>query len=446
MNRFDISKFLFYAVSITGALGLSFGFGLYSGANKTVVYDIGKIVYDNVKTVVGEFSTAFGIRPKHFIHSARHEGEGVTVNDARDDEEQLILLSGFFAETNELRLIRRDGTIVARWPVRFSEIFPDTSHLLDPPATDWNVDTHGALALADGSVVFNFDYSGLVKLDRCGNVVWTLARQSHHSVERAEGGGFWVPGRRFFPKESDSPFPPIRAPFFEDTLMKVSEDGVVLTEISVPQLFYDNGLEALLTSTGSSKTAIHPELEIVHLNDIDELPRAIADDFPMFEAGDLALSLREYNLVMVVDPGTGKIKWWSIGPWVRQHDPDFQPTGKLTVFNNNSDGTATGAVLGGSTIVEIDPATDEHETIYGAGPGRKMFTNIRGKHQMRPGGGVLVTEFARGRVFETDAEGRVIWEYINRYSATEVAEISEARIYPASYFSASDWSCDRLGQ
>ena len=71
-----------------------------------------------------------------------------------------------------------------------------------------------------------------------------------------------------------------------------------------------------------------------------------------------------------------------------------------------------------------------------------MLSIIRGKHEPTRKGGLLVTEFEGGRVFETDASGRIIWEYINRYDEDEVAEITEARIYPANYFRVSDWSCE----
>ena len=356
MNRLDVSKILFYAILITGLLGLSFAFGLYSATKKTIVYeavrDLKNAVEEPLNLVFGEASTLTKLRPKHFLQPARYDGTGVTVNDVSGDEEELLFLTGFFNENNELRLIRRNGNVIARWPVHFSEIFPDAGHLRKPPATDWNVDTHGALALPDGSVVFNFDSGGLVKLDRCGKVVWTLARKTHHSVELAEGGGFWVPGTRYHSEESDSPFPPFQTPFEEDTIMKVSEDGEVLIEISVPKLFYDNGLEALLTATGEMffQFKMNWDQEIVHLNKIEELSSVFADDFPMFKAGDLALSLRKYNLILVVDPDTKKIKWLRIGPWLRQHDPEFIPGGKLIVFNNNIYRTAFGETINTSSV------------------------------------------------------------------------------------------------
>jgi hypothetical protein len=455
MNRADVSKICFYTICIIGFFSLSFVFGLYSGVKKTVVYQTARSLKNTVEEslylIFEEASTLSKTHPKHFLQPARYEGAGVTVNEVSGGEDDVILLSGFFDKTNQLRLIRRDGTVIARWPVRFYEIFPNVSHLLKPPATDWNVDIHGALALPDGSVVFNFDEKGLVKLNRCGDVVWTLARNSHHSVEIAEGGGFWVPGNRYHSKESDSPFPPFQTPLWENTIMKVSEDGKVLMEISVPKLFYDNGLEPLLTSTGEWFRAGHSQGEIVHLNKIAELSSDIANDFPMFDAGDLALSLREYNLILIVDPDTEKIKWWRIGPWLRQHDPEFIPGGKLIVFNNNIYRTAFGENRGNissqsvprvSNILEIDPVSGEHRIIYGNVSGQEMLSIIRGKHELTANGGLLVTEFEGGRVFETDSTGRIIWEYINRYDSDEVAEITEARVYPASYFSVSKWSCE----
>jgi hypothetical protein len=53
----------------------------------------------------------------------------------------------------------------------------------------------------------------------------------------------------------------------------------------------------------------------------------------------------------------------------------------------------------------------------------------------------LITEFEGGRVFETNRHSEIIWEYVNRYDEETVAEITEARVYPESYFDVSDWSC-----
>jgi hypothetical protein len=401
--------------------------------------------------VLDERENLTGTRPKYFLAPARHEGSGVTVNEpTNSDADQLILLSGFFDGGNELRLIQKDGEVMARWPVKFSEIFLTTDHVQYPPATDWNIDLHGAVALPNGSVVFNFEYGGLVKLDRCGNTVWKLAVPSHHSVEIAEDGGFWVPGRRVYEAGETTPLPLFVPPFREDTIMKVSADGNVLKEISVPQLLFNAGLEPVLTATGESMTPRRGwDKELVHLNKVAELNSNIAQDFSMFNAGDLLLSLRLYNMLLVIDPNTDEVKWWKIGPWIRQHDPEFLPGGTLLVFNNNSYSTVYGNPLDlpgvetpeSSNIMEYDPITDQHRTVYPADTTQQFFSRVRGKLQALPHEGLLITEFEAGRVLETDADGKIIWEYINRYNEEEVAEITEARMYPADYFNIQDWSC-----
>lgn len=450
MSNFNLPKILFFTVSIGCLVLVVFVSGVYSGVKQNILYRAINSVQILVIQSLGEIPNLIGTRPKYFLQPARYEGSGVTVNEITGNSD-LVFITGFFEGNNEIRLIRRNGDIVARWPVKFSQIFPNTDHLRSPPTTDWNVDTHGSLILPDGSVIFNFEYSGLVKLDRCGNVVWKLARQTHHSIERAEGGGFWVPGRRQIDKDTKSPFYPFASPLIEDTIMKISEDGKLLTEISVPQLFYDNGLSAVLTATGEAILFDDGQGwgEIVHLNKIEELTSDIADDFPMFNAGDLALSFRKRNLIMVMEPDTGKVKWWQIGPWVRQHDPEFMAGGRMIVFNNNIYRNAFGkgdrisrlSAPRVSNIIEFDFSTGRHRSIYGNKPGQEMLTTIRGKQEPTSNGGLLITEFEGGRVFETNADNQIVWEYINRYNKDEVAEITEARIYPENYFDVTHWNC-----
>ncbi|MEO3428953.1 arylsulfotransferase family protein [Pelagibius sp. CAU 1746] len=446
MKDFDLSRFLFNSVGVISVFLAGIAFSVFHPAPREVAY----FIRDSVVTVYEERFTLTGVLPDHFLQDARYDGDGVTVNDLPDGGRDLVLLSGFFEGNNQLRLIRRDGGVVARWPVVFSDLIPDTSYLPWPPAGDWNVDIHGALIEPDGSVVFNLEYSGLVKLDRCGRVLWTLPRMTHHSVERSASGGYWVPARRYWEDDGATPYPPFQPPLLEDTLLHVSQNGEVLNEIALVQVLYDNGLEPLLTATGH---AFAPWAfwngEIIHLNKIQELPAPLAEDFPLFEAGDLALSIRDSNLVLVMDPTGGQVKWWRVGPWLRQHDPEFKPGGTIVVFNNNvyktayptSEEKSPVAYATGSNVIEIDPESGRYETIYGDGQDQKMLTVIRGKVELRPGGGLLITEFEGGRAFETDAEGKVVWEFVNRYSAGQVAEVTEARAYPQSYFNVTEWSC-----
>lgn len=450
----NISKLAFISSVAILLCGLTFGIGLYSGVKRNAIYDLFRSIWSDVALVYGELGDiASAVEPIHFLQPSRQPGTGVTVND-RGNDGNLVLLSGFFGGGNEIRLLRRDGSLVARWPVSFSAHFPDVSYLKAPPLTDRNVDIHGVLIQPDGSVVFNFEYSGTVKLSRCGETVWTLAHSTHHSIEFAEGGGYWVPGRRYVSGAGTEDFPPFTRmntdqAIDDQLILRVTEDGVIAEQISVARILYDNGLEPVMTASGNSfKSNGNWDRELVHLNKIGELPSSLADAFQGFEAGDLVLSLRQYNLVLVVDPDDWRVKWHQTGPWRRQHDPEFNPNGTITVFNNNTyrlelgeGGRSNPATPRVSNIMRVDPATGRTEVVYGERAGQEFQSVIRGKLDLTPEGGLLITEFEAGRVFEVDGQGRIVWEYINRYDAEQVLEMTEARLYATSYFTVEDWSC-----
>lgn len=418
------------------------------------IFPYGSLAYatNSVANVFGEWETITGWRPAHFLQPARYDRAGVSVNTIREGEDDFILLTGFFSDSNEIRLIRRDGTIVARWPVKFHDLFRDVGHIPRPPKTNWNIDIHGAVILPDGSVVFNFEYAGLVKMDRCQNVVWTLPHATHHSVERAENGGFWVPGRRVNTHDSEPNFPPFTESFYEDLILKVSESGEIIYQLSVLDLLYENGLEGFLTANREMLVSgVDSGSEILHLNKITELDSRLADDFEMFAPGDLALSIRDMNLILVFDPNTRKIKWWQVGPWLRQHDPEFKPGGTMLVFNNNiyrnafnNDRSMSDLSIPRVTnIIEVDPRSGASKIAFGGSQAQELLSVIRGKVESTPNGGLLITESEGGRAVESNQSGEIVWEYINRYDDNFVAEITEARRIGRDYFTVSNWACDK---
>jgi Arylsulfotransferase (ASST) len=244
----------------------------------------------------------------------------------------LTLISGFFDGDNGVQLIRPDGSVVNRWRMRFYDIFSDVSHIAVPgwvPQTNWNVELHGIIVLPDGSLIFNFETAGLVKMDRCGTVQWTLPRMTHHSVEQSEDGAFWVPAYRYVADKS--PYPGLVAPYAEDTILKVSSDGRVLKEISSEEILFKNDMQGVLIdfySSGVTRKDLLTGHELLHPNDVEELPTDRAHAFPQFAAGDLLVSLRYVNLIMVVDPDSLKVKSHQIGPWLLSMIPTSSPMDK----------------------------------------------------------------------------------------------------------------------
>jgi hypothetical protein len=422
--------------------------GIIIGRYQIFPYALLKSGQDSVEALFANKEMLTQTRPVEHLYTTRYPGNGVTRLQADQVSPGLTFMSGFFGDNPALQLVTPDGRVVRRWSPSFARLFPDTSHIkpaAEVPATDWNVEVHGALALPDGSVVFNLNYKGMVKMDRCGNVQWTVPLMTHHSIERSEDGGFWTTGRHYV--EGASSFPPIPTPYKEDTVVKISADGKVLHEMSVPALLFNDKMgRAEWLSNGHDDLRIlnywaDGVSELVHVNDVEELTSDMAKSFPQFAAGDLMISIRNTNVIYVVDPKTGSIKWHQTGPWFRQHDPDFNPDGTLVVFNNNTDSTDDGSVWGGSSIVSFNLATGSWAFRYGGNPNQKMYARGLGKVQVLENGNVLITEATAGRAFEINSKNEIVWEFINKYDDRSAAVVTQAIRYPNNYFQVTDWTC-----
>jgi len=117
------------------------------------------------------------------------------------------------------------------------------------------------------------------------------------------------------------------------------------------------------------------------------------------------VSARSLNLVFVLDPETLKVRWWHSGSWRRQHDPDWQPTGEITVYDNHMNRAY-------SRIVSIVPGSPEVRVVFD-GHANDFYSRIRGKHQMTGAGTLLITSPQQGRVFEVEQDGHVVFEMLN---------------------------------
>lgn len=90
----------------------------------------------------------------------------------------------------------------------------------------------------------------------------------------------------------------------------------------------------------------------------------------------------------------------------------------------------------------IDPRTGAVTTLYGDDPNHVMYTATQSDQQILANGNLLMAEAEAGRIIEVTPAGEVVWEYINRYSDTEVLRVSDATKYPRSFFSNLDRACD----
>jgi hypothetical protein len=177
------------------------------------------------------------------------------------------------------------------------------------------------------------------------------------------------------------------------------------------------------------------------MNDVEPLPSSMADTYPLFDAGDLLVSLRDLHLVFVFDPETRDVKWHAFGPFIRQHDPDFLGDGQIGVFDNNPDGTHRGTVLGGSRILVLAPPSDSVRVRFPTPRSDTFYTEAAGKWQQLANGNLLLTEAQAGRVVEVDSAGALVWEWIRTPTRRRVPEILDGTRYDLTPADVAAWGC-----
>jgi len=436
----DFSKFLFRTVSGVAIIGVPFIVGLYSAHHKNALYDLVYGSYDESRLVWRELPDLLKQKPIHFLRKARYEGSGLTRNSFEENTDELMLLSGFFQDHNGVRLIERDGTVVNEWTVSIFDTLGDPAFCRNPPATEWNAIPHGTIIEPDGDIVLSFESCGMVKLDKCSKPIWAKTDIiTHHSPNFTSTGNIVISGGELVTDADNDIQWPYDNDYWEDLIFIFDPDGNLLKSKRMTELFVENDFQSILTATGNFSTWINGEF---HLNEIEELSPEMASAFPMFEAGDLLLSVRNRNLILVVSADLQTIKWHQVGPWIRQHDADFQPDGTITLFDNHTDETDDGRRAGGSRIYKVDPATHAATVLYGGTPEQHFYSRERSTHQMQPDGSILITEAQGGRTFEVDPNGNITWEWVNRYDDDHVTWMHDAEMISKDYFTVSDWSCE----
>ncbi len=243
----------------------------------------------------------------------------------------------------------------------------------------------------------------MARLDACGKPKWVKDGIYHHAMSEAEDGSYWIwrgDGTAYghynylvnFNAETGNT---IRELALIEDIFESTEMSTVIfgTRPDYPYQRFDRD--------PADKSAV----DLFHPNDVEAQSSELAPMFPMFETGDLLLSFRNLNLVAVVDPDNGHVKWWNHGPWIGQHDPDFTTDGKISVYNNN-----TGR--GRSEIIIVDPLTREvtNKLFHGDVSFRSEYM---GKHQYLPNHNVLIVVPGEGRVLEVTEDGRKVMEFNN---------------------------------
>ena len=312
-----------------------------------------------------------------------------------------------------VRLHDGAGALAHTWPI-------DEMSFSDKPKRR-QFAPHAMEVLNDGSVVVSYGKLGIMaRVNSCGEALWVRDGFYHHSFAPAADGGIWSwygEGSAFGQIQDIVKFDP--------------ETGDDIKRISLTHDVITRSRDSALAFSMYPDFPFVPDhknpRDIFHTNDVEELLPELAPAFPQFEAGDLMISIRELDLIAIISPD-GALKWTKYGPWLKQHDPDFEPDGRISVYDNSR-------FRPRSAIITIDPITMETSDALPGFEGQ-FKSEYRGKHQLLPNGNRLVTIPQQGQAIEVTPDGKVAVEFNNIASETSKynEDLVNAKWLPEGYF------------
>lgn len=338
--------------------------------------------------------------------------------DATDDAGAILTSS---SDETAAVLMDRDGNVRHRWKLPFREAWPDTPHIrqVAPPELIYWQHVHlldGGDLLATYAAAGNtmpYGY-GLVRLDSDSEIVWRLDARAHGDVGVDEQGHVYALTQRHRDVDADpvDGIPQIRdGRIVDNVVVEVGPDGEPRQRFSLLELL--GASPAYRDAVGMYPSTVERPAEKLwdplHPTDIDVVDAQFADHYPFAEAGQLLVTLRAIDLVILVDPDDREVDWAMRGTWWQPDDADPLPDGHLQIFDANGHGASGGA----SRVLETHPRTSATRWSYSGTDQAPFWSYNGGSAQKLPNDHRLITSPSSGRILEVDPDGQIVWEYRN---------------------------------
>jgi hypothetical protein len=308
-----------------------------------------------------------------------------------------------------VRLMDMQGNTVHQWNLPFEQLEGDRDDGLplrrsvsELTVASPRLLPNGDLLAVIGTTTFTPWGYGIIKVDKDSNLLWKYMKQAHHDLDIAPDGRIYA----LLHKVIRSPWPGlerITTPFLDDQIAVLSPEGEELAVVSVLEAIQDSTYQSLLMFVNPDQA----KGDLLHVNSITWLDESMASRLPNAVEGDVLISMRQIDVLAVLDLDTRVIKWAVRGPWHMQHDPDVLADGSLLLFDNRGDMKNGGT----SRVLEFDPQTLEIIWEYPGHSEEILFTSIYGSQQRLPNGNTLISESNNGRLIEVTRSGDVVWEY-----------------------------------
>lgn len=343
-------------------------------------------------------------------------------------------------------LMDMNGQELHRWQFGFKNAFPDVKDIhVWYNQKHWRHFWRKVHLFNNGDLLAIYEGNGIIKIDKHSNLIWATEGGFHHDLEIV-GDKIYALNRRLvtLPRINK------KDPTLEDLITVLDADGKIIKSISILELFENSEFAHLMEG-------MPPAGDIFHTNTLEILDGALAHKSPIFKKGNAIMAMRMLDTIAIADLEDKKIVWAKKpGTWKTQHQPTMLDNGNMLVFNNlyieDRFDKAEFELLtqtngyklvekkiykdNASSIIEFNPLTMETIWEYKGDEENTFFSLASGSCQRLPNGNTLITESDRGRVFEVNPEGKIVWEYVNIYRAgknkEKIASILELVRFPPS--------------
>jgi hypothetical protein len=344
-------------------------------------------------------------------------------------------------------LLDMRANVVHRWELPFRQAWSQAPHVVNPlpdKQIHWfrcHLYANGDLLSiyhADGDTPYGY---GLVKVDKDSKLLWTYPGRVHHDLDVAEDGTIYTLTQKII-DEPPAGLEFLSTPCVTDSLVVLAPEGRELETIPLLEAFVPSPYAPMLDSVPHHLALRYPagdpapshsrrrqtfRQDPLHTNSVKRLSQALAPKFPSFQAGQVLLSLRNLDALVVLDLPTRRVVWAAQGIWRMQHNAEFLDNGHLLLYDN-------GGSPRGTRILEYDPLTQAIPWLYAEEKKRRFRADFRGANQRLPNGNTLIVDPDHSRLLEVTQDKEVVWESVLSFFDSQSASspphaINDARRY-----------------
>jgi len=326
--------------------------------------------------------------------SATDAQSGVVAHDTDHTQPGINLYAS--GHDPEAILMDNSGSPIHRWRYRFEDAFPDRA-----PTLETTFFRRAAL-LPDGDLIALYQGGGLIRLSPRSELRWTVPLGVYNDFHVLDDGRVAAIGKSARPvpgtaNESSARF------FLEDFIQWLDLDGALGERVSLLAAFQNSTFAPLLQPLRDAG-------DILHSNTITILDGSLAGLSDLYAAGNILVSLREVDVIGILDPTGRTALWAQKGPWKAQHQPVLLESGRILLFDN-------AGADGKSRIYEFDPESGDVTWDYRGPTARPLDSPEAGTVQRLDNGNTLITESEQGRAFEVNTDGEIVWEFASPHRA-----------------------------